>query len=492
MKKMHKPFALLTLSVFVVALICAMIPSFDVAEVAEARQVYGDEWDVFDSFDYGLYFYSEDSDIPIKASDPACPYDPTKPTIIYSHGWKMDEGFEMREVLSLMHPSVSLDSDLDYFGEQYLADGYNVASFFWNQIADEAEGLWDSVKKVWTDESEYGMRYRVGNTRTAVDDPTNPKGSVASLLINEIKTYMSDFTGETLWLTGHSMGGELTLATAEGLLLEREQGNISEYLVPDRLSLFDPFFPNTTIKNATVNHTGKYYDQVCVSALSADAMMTCANAGMAIEVYATNSMAYGLFCTLQSEEMKREIAERFIDNAVWYFFPELQSDAEGFGYSHVRTRDIYFLSIYDEDQYANDGKVIANANQSIDTVRSLKGRTYYQTVIDSSMPRAASHLSNSEFTLCDGVEFMLLSNKVNLNTASFVPLNRHDTYIAQPVQTIDQPGQTTDQPSSSFPVWAIVVIAVVALAIIAAVASLIVKKKKSIDVNVTVVVKKEE
>ena len=86
-------------TVLLVSMVCAFLISFNFsipADNAQAREIYNAEWDVFDELDYGLYFYNEDSDLPVKASDPNCNYDPTKPTIIYSHGWTWNEGFEKR------------------------------------------------------------------------------------------------------------------------------------------------------------------------------------------------------------------------------------------------------------------------------------------------------------------------------------------------------------------------------------------------------------
>lgn len=409
MKKSIKIIAVVTLIAVSFILTFSTIMSSVADNTAHAREILNDEWNVYDSLDYGLYFYGADSDQPIKAGEANCPYDPTKPTIIYSHGWKIDEGYYKREVLSVMMPDkYSTDPDTDYFAEMLL-DEYNVASFFWNQISDEDS--WDSVVKVWTkDDPTYGMRYRLGDkSKTALDDPTNPKVSVAQLFINELKTYMDDFSGETLWLVGHSMGSELTLAVAEGLSKLNTEGKLENAaLVPDRLSLMDPFFSSDRITGYVDTHDA-YYKNVEVCTLCANAMKNCADAGMAIEVYATNILAYLNYSTsnILSEAKQEQYAKLFSENAVWYFLDQFKVGAVDIGFNsetHVRTRDIFFVTVWDDEEtYANDGKVVCSVTTDIDTVKSMMGRAYYQkSVIKANKKNAAAFISNSNFVLCDG------------------------------------------------------------------------------------------
>ena len=490
---MRKPISTIIVLTILVCVPASMLAAFGFndafSEFAQAREIYNTEWDVFDELDYGLYFYGEDSDLPVKAGTEGCNYDSTKPTIIYSHGWKWNEGFEKREVLSLMHPAYSEDADTDYFAAEYLDAGYNVASFFWNQIADEPS--WDSVTKVWTtDDPKYAMRYRIGDNRTAFDDPTNPDTNVANLLIREITTYMSDFTGETFWLMGHSMGGELTLAAAEGLLKLYSEGKISENLVPDRLSLFDPFFPSNKIENADVDHENMHYTSVDVTTLSANAMKKCADAGMAIEVYATNSFAYKNYFIDENlpAATRLEFAQVFLDNAVWYFMNELGSGGlMDFSFSHVRTRDMYMLTILEDVKYANDGKEVATANTDIATVKSLMGRAYYQTIGDSSVPNAGAFVYSSDFILFDGVEWLMYDNLVAVDDPTdYTVTKRHADPIATdgtaisaaPANPIVDPA-VEPAPDKSNKTIIYIAIAIAALGAVAAVIFIVLKKKKA-------------
>ena len=67
MKKLNKVFLIISLIVIASILTFGTMFSSLSFENAAAREIEVDEWNVYDSLDYGLYFYGPDSDQPIKA-----------------------------------------------------------------------------------------------------------------------------------------------------------------------------------------------------------------------------------------------------------------------------------------------------------------------------------------------------------------------------------------------------------------------------------------
>ena len=161
--------------------------------VAEARESYyateGDDWEpgTFTELNYGLYWYTSDSAIPKKSN----PVDKSKPTLIFAHGWKQNEGYKQRDLLSLWESTNSqfhtkgYADDFEFETEYYktlIGLGYNVAHFYWSQLSDD---FVTCDEKIWTSNGTLGMSYVLNDghgNKVDGDSANNPTKSLRQIL----------------------------------------------------------------------------------------------------------------------------------------------------------------------------------------------------------------------------------------------------------------------------------------------------------------------
>ena len=188
---------------------------------------------VFEELDYGIYWY-DGLGITKAEGKHSAGYDPAKPTIIFIHGWQLNEGYNSREILYYFDNADTSGGEEKFVAIEWLNKGYNVGQFYWNQLADDMTTRAQS--KIWT--TEGGMRWKTSDgTYTADNDPTNPKHTVTELFVESYLDAMSSHKGSEIRLVGHSMGAQI--ATAAGHILSKRI--INKHLMPTRISLLDPY-----------------------------------------------------------------------------------------------------------------------------------------------------------------------------------------------------------------------------------------------------------
>lgn len=201
---------------------------------------------VADTLDYGFYWFSTNNQ---KADAVAANgtansvstsfYDPSKPTVLYFHGWQKGTSAKnySRETF-IYTDTTNGNASVDTIA-QWKADGWNVAIFYWNQLADEDE-VKDAEAKIWSTSGPKGMRYRLSDgTYGTANKPTK---SVAALAFDQYLAMMANYTGSEVRFAGHSLGSQLAANTAK-LVSDYVAANSSKIkLMPKRLELLDPFF----------------------------------------------------------------------------------------------------------------------------------------------------------------------------------------------------------------------------------------------------------
>lgn len=186
------------------------------------------------SFDYGYYWFKNGSES-VKATGSAIAgyYDPKKPTIIYFHGWQPNTSVDnyRREKFIFVDPTqrnASVDT-----ANKWIADGWNVGIFYWNQFADEDE-VTNAEAKIWSINGPQKMRYRL-NTG-AFSTSAMPTSSIGDLAYNEYIKIMANHGTSEIRFAGHSLGSQLAVRTAKKL------SDANSKLMPKRLELLDPFW----------------------------------------------------------------------------------------------------------------------------------------------------------------------------------------------------------------------------------------------------------
>lgn len=370
------------------------------------------DWGIeyFNKLDTGIYWYADpDDDVP--TADYTVKKD--KPTIIFTHGWKPQGESRVREGLSLKSRTETALASKGFdeykydseFYRYYIEKGYNVGVFYWNQFAD-AEGREDVMlpsfavdKKIWASNDGKNMTYitydsadaKVG-TRTAIDDPSNPKKSVAVIFGEAIVEQLGrDFSG-TLQIAGHSMGGQLALAVSEYLCVQKDNGNIGENLLPDRVTLLDPYLNAVTRmkEDVTVDHTGKTYKYDSASGIevftvqfAADAAENIRKHGIPIEGYAANvGMCVQNYKEILSllpkySDLMNEVTEKLKNNCVWVSMAGMGLYG-GFDPTHVMSVDWYFSTNNMRPLKSDEGLDVPCAQLETAKLQSLIGLTFLQ------------------------------------------------------------------------------------------------------------------
>ena len=187
-------------------------------------------------------------------------YDPSKPTIIFFHGWQPGMTTAQRRVdLCYTYP---LDNNNDSFSPlentmKYL-QGWNVAVFYWNQFADESN-VADAEAKLYSTTLNQAMRWNYLQPGNATPQyctagqsnclmPMNAQGqiqNVSQLAYQAVVNAIPAITpGQEFHIAGQSLGGQLAILVTDQLV----QHNATT-LMPTRLSLLDPYFTIGTLDN---------------------------------------------------------------------------------------------------------------------------------------------------------------------------------------------------------------------------------------------------
>jgi pimeloyl-ACP methyl ester carboxylesterase len=193
-----------------------------------------------DTLDYGIYWFGK-GDVAAKASkDTKNPFfDPTKPTLLFAHGWQAASHVLKRRGsfnYSKTDPFSGIDKDA---ADAWIAAGWNVGIFYWNQFSDETV-VWVAEEKIWTN-LPVGWRPCSGEPSFA----GVPNGNITDMLYNSFIDAMGDYKGKNIRLAGHSLGNQLVTRLAERLTNEVASGKLSANFKPKRVALLDPFWMKT-------------------------------------------------------------------------------------------------------------------------------------------------------------------------------------------------------------------------------------------------------
>ena len=431
-KTMNRILAAVGLAV-VFALVCGLaLACMGVQGVAEARESYfsseGGEWEdgVFTEYSTGLYWYASGNPIPRRTN----PVDKTKPTLIFAHGWKQNEGYQQRDLWSLwggtnseFHSKHFDDFEFETEFYQTLIDlGYNVGQFYWSQLSDDYVTC---DEKIWSSNGQFGMRYVLNDGaghRVDGDPSLNPTKSVAMIFGDAIREALGDDYAKDLHLVGHSMGGQLVLATGEYITLQHDAGNFGEHLVPTQVTLLDPYMTfNILSEGATVDHLGgkSFSEEKPIVSLCADAMETLARHDIAIDVYAT--VFYRMYPMIMDEDEAAAMTDRLARYTVWTYlqgFSKFDNPAA----KHCMSIDYYFSTMYEETiAKDNYGVEVPSAKASAEYILSLRGKAFTQSLAEDKQGENPFYMHNSAYTRTNA-EYEPVSDEYT----AFVPFAKCD------------------------------------------------------------------
>lgn len=178
---------------------------------------------------FGLFFYNADGTyIRTTANKDTVNFDPTKPTMIFFHGVQMNMGYNRNE--TVVEP------------EGWVAKGYNVASFFWSQMADFMPNI--CVDSVWS--RDY-IPFKYEENGVIIEEKEDCLNySLAECFIAYYVDFMSqyNYTGSHIYFQGLSLGGNMLTAVNSYLLTLEKNKLVSTSLLPDRVTYYDTYMSN--------------------------------------------------------------------------------------------------------------------------------------------------------------------------------------------------------------------------------------------------------
>lgn len=240
-----------------------------------------------DNTKYGLWWYGpdgEDGEMLRASSElPLEYYDPSKPTVVYSHGWKTQgEDEPLTTVTSALISSKEdgISVDVDY--AKALKDaGYNVAYFKWNAYAKQ---LFSMHRLIWSK--------NFTDSAVAAEKADLVDVSLAGEFAREFVTSMQDYEGAPVYFVGHSFGAQMVTAAAYTLYGMSAMGLlVSDAIMPQRIVLADPYIPSTGL-SGELDITGESLSDKNCAQVFAQAVESMSGSGAAIDLYCGMAIAY--------------------------------------------------------------------------------------------------------------------------------------------------------------------------------------------------------
>lgn len=308
------------------------------------------------TLDTGIYWFGKGNVSQKYVKGVTNPYfNPTKPTMIYIHGWQKDNTKTLfRESFN---PSKNDSKNgLNVNSADYWIDkGWNIGIYYWNQLADESE-VKDAEAKIWTTSGSKGMRWRkVDGTYVTTGTPTV---SVSQLFVNDYISAMSGFTGSEIRFGGHSLGNQVVTNSTKIISDLINSGTIQSKLLPNRVALFDPFWS----KDSKSYLGNKWNGEVCRNYVT-----ELKTKGVVFEQYKSSNIN-DIFLGDSNDGMKKLTA--FID-----LYPDYISLTDQGG-KHGASKDWYYYSMAftSPKEYLNTtttGNVSASATTSTTRVKEM-------------------------------------------------------------------------------------------------------------------------
>lgn len=205
--------------------------------------------------DYGFYFHGKDGRV-----EKAMPgkdnrfYDPSKPTVIYIHGWQpgtSEDNFGKENPYFVNSKYI----DRQDTAQSWIDAGYNVALYYWPQWADEGEVKDAQAKLYKANNDRKNMRYK---TRNGYKEFNNGM-TVTDLIIEDFIEVFGSYQGNDIRIVGHSLGNQLATTLAYRISEAYYDGLVSYNAVPKRLVLLDAFWGKGTEECVD----GRWVGEVC-------------------------------------------------------------------------------------------------------------------------------------------------------------------------------------------------------------------------------------
>ncbi len=334
---------------------------------------------------YGLFFYGDNHTMTNKgktsnidmvraSTDMTTAYfDPSKPTIIWTHGWE---------------PAGSLgDAYLCYGGDTYGAyasndisyvselkkKGYNVATFQYQGYHNNATNNASDLNSIY---------------KNTVVKMKGAKYSMSYMFASELAMTLGEKYEKDITLVGHSCGAFVSTSTAYMLQYFYQQGSFkNKHLVPSRLILEDPYVDgkeNDSFDDGTVMYgTGEDVKsrtkcQVVLNMLESLGK----NSNTAIDVYLGMGGASTTFIQDTKFMVDAETHTEDFTKALPYMVVVDMTGMKqwkGLFGVHVLTRDWVWSSMLNDKVKDENGNIAPSGACTNEEIISMRGKLYQQS-----------------------------------------------------------------------------------------------------------------
>lgn len=280
---------------------------------------------------FGLFFYNADGSY-TRTTKPKeqINFDPNKPTMIFFHGVQQNKGYKMNELVD--RP------------QGWIEQGYNVASYFWSQLADFmpdtcVDGVWERGK--------IPFKYEKDGKVVLVEESINY--TIAECFVAYYVEFMAqyDYKGSEIYFQGLSLGGNLLTAVNSYLLTLEKVGLISTEILPDRVTFHDTYMTNAPT-NLFVPWLNRIIGDNGVLKMIYEVSMELRSRGVAVE-YVASSMVSSI-TTLGKGD--KDLYNKFTNQVTLFNFDASFAGLNA-GLEHIAGKEWYHKVITEPIFYDN-------------------------------------------------------------------------------------------------------------------------------------------
>ena len=364
--------------VIAIALVVLLVilPMFGITVFGKKNKVPNVTTDLYydPTASYGLYFYGDNhepynddmSDVDmVRASKTLSKsyLDPSKPTIIWFHGWEPTGSVGDRYLMAGGDTLKQYPSYDASYAHELKQKGYNVATF-------QFQGVESSDKNY---ASNLAVIYKY-----AVDSFNDTEYSLSFMFASELIDVFGESYAKDITFVGHSCGG--FMATATDYMLQamyNSKKTSNEHLIAKRLALLDPYV------NTLGDKEPGYYlmgtdDEIgdrskCVYVQD----MLCSlheNSNVAIDVYFGMSGASKDFITVDDAQFAK-----VKQHVVMIDMTAIKGTLSNPFYAHVVTRDWVWASSLASKLKDQNGDLAPSLACTNEEILSMVGNLYQQT-----------------------------------------------------------------------------------------------------------------
>ena len=323
---------------------------------------------------YGLYFYGDDhepyntdmTDVDmVRASESLATkyFDPSKPTLIWFHGWESTGSVGDRYLMAGADTRKVMSSYDCNYAHELKEKGYNVGTFQFQGVEDGDTNYAKSL----------GVIYKY-----VVESFNKTDYSLSYLFAVEIVKVFGESYAQDITFTGHSCGGFVSTATNYMLQAFYHAGKITnKNLIAKRMIVQDPYVDTLgdgLAANAMLMGTDELIGDRRKSAVVQDMMIKLHKFdNVAIDVYLGMSGASDEFINPAKSHFNEVLPHVVITDMTG-----LKKWQGNIGNIHVLTRDWCWRSILSEKLKDQDGNLAPSGACTNEEILSMVGNLYQQ------------------------------------------------------------------------------------------------------------------